>query len=61
MSRDALANIIPDKPPMVNRKMKPRAKTIGVVNRMVPPKRVANQEKILIPVGTAMIIVEAVK
>jgi hypothetical protein len=41
MSRDALANIIPDKPPMVNRKMKPRAKTIGVVNRMVPPKRVA--------------------
>jgi len=32
-----------------------------VVNRMVPPKRVANQEKILIPVGTAMIIVEAVK
>jgi hypothetical protein len=61
MSRDALAKIIPVRPPMVNRKMKPRANNIGVANRIVPPKRVANQEKILIPVGTAMIIVAAVK
>jgi len=28
---------------------------------MVPPHKVANQLKILIPVGTAMIIVAAVK
>jgi hypothetical protein len=61
MSRDALAKIIPVRPPMVNRKMKPRANNIGVANRILPPKRVANQEKILIPVGTAMIIVAAVK
>jgi hypothetical protein len=38
--------------------MKPRANNIGVVNLILPPKRVANQEKILIPVGTAMIIVK---
>jgi len=53
-----LAKIIPVRPPMVNRKMKPRANNIGVVNLILPPKRVANQEKILIPVGTAMIIVK---
>jgi hypothetical protein len=41
MSRDALAKIIPVRPPMVNRKMKPRANNIGVANRIVPPKRVA--------------------
>jgi len=37
MSRDALAKIIPERPPMVNRKMKPRANNIGVANRIVPP------------------------
>jgi hypothetical protein len=61
MSRDALARIIPERPPMVNRKMKPRANNIGVANRIAPPNSVANQENILIPVGTAIIIVAAVK
>jgi hypothetical protein len=61
MSREALARTIPLAPPIVKRKMNPRANSIGVVNRRLPPKRVANQEKILIPVGTAIIIVAAVK
>lgn len=54
-------NTIPVKPPNVNKKMKPFAKSIGVVNTILPPNIVAIQLKILIPVGTAMIIVAAVK
>jgi hypothetical protein len=45
----------------VNRKINPNAQTIGVANRIRPPKIVPNQEKILIPVGTAIIIVAPVK
>jgi hypothetical protein len=41
--------------------MKPKAHNIGTVYLTDPPKIVANQEKILIPVGTAIIIVAAVK
>jgi hypothetical protein len=41
--------------------MKPLANNIGVVNTMLPPNIVAIQLKILIPVGTAIIIVAAVK
>jgi hypothetical protein len=39
----------------------PIPNSIGVTNRMDPPYIVASQEKILIPVGTAIIIVAAVK
>lgn len=39
----------------------PTANNIGVVNQMLPPYIVANQLNILIPVGTAIIIVAAVK
>jgi hypothetical protein len=46
---------------MVNRKMKPIANNIGVLKSKEPPHIVAIQEKILIPVGTAIIIVAAVK
>jgi len=46
---------------MVNKKIKPSANNIGVSNQRVPPQIVANQLKILIPVGTAIIIVTAVK
>lgn len=46
---------------MVKRKMKPSAKIIGVTRSIEPPQRVASQLKILIPVGTAMIMVAAVK
>jgi len=42
--------------------MNPRAKSIaGSSRRREPPQRVASQLKILIPVGTAIIIVAAVK
>lgn len=53
--------IIPVKPPKVKRKMKPLANSIGVVRTIRPPNIVAIQLKILIPVGTAMIMVAAVK
>ena len=45
----------------MNRKMKPTANSIGVLKVMEPPHMVAIQEKILMPVGTAMTIVAAVK
>jgi hypothetical protein len=45
----------------VNKKIKPLAKSIGVFNTIEPPNIVATQLKILIPVGTAMIIVALVK
>jgi hypothetical protein len=41
--------------------MKPTAKSIGTFKVICPPHIVAIQEKILIPVGTAIIIVAAVK
>jgi len=41
--------------------MNPIAHNIGVVNLIDPPYIVPNQLKILIPVGTAIIIVAAVK
>lgn len=58
---DELANIIPVNPPTVNKKTNPKAHKIGVLNFKFVPWRVANQLKILIPVGTAMIIVAEVK
>jgi len=45
----------------VNKKIKPKANNNGVDSIKNPPHRVANQLKILIPVGTAIIIVAAVK
>jgi hypothetical protein len=45
----------------VNKKIKPFANNIGVFKTIVPPNIVAIQLKILIPVGTAIIIVAAVK
>ena len=56
-----LDKTIPVKPPNVNKKIKPLAKSIGVFNTIEPPNIVATQLKILIPVGTAMIIVALVK
>jgi len=61
MSTPALANITPVSPPIVNKKINPIAHNIGVVNSILPPYIVANQLNILIPVGTAIIIVAAVK
>lgn len=61
MSREEFARTIPVSPPMVKRKIKPRAHSIGGSHLIVPPCRVANQLNTLIPVGMAMIIVADVK
>lgn len=61
MSRDEFDRIIPVSPPVVNRKMNPRAHNIGVSYLSLDPWRVANHLNTLIPVGTAIIIVAAVK
>jgi hypothetical protein len=45
----------------VNKNKNPNANIIGVLKLIEPPNIVANHEKILIPVGTAIIIVAAVK
>jgi hypothetical protein len=56
-----LARTTPVTPPTVNKKMKPMAKRPGVLKSIDPFHKVANQLKILIPVGIAIIIVAAVK
>jgi len=61
ISKDPFARTIPVKPPTVNKNMKPVAHSIGVVNLTLPPYMVVSQLNIFIPVGTAMIIVAAVK
>lgn len=61
VSNDALAKTIPVKPPIVNKKIKPRAQINGVSYLTREPKIVANQLNTLMPVGTAIIIVAAVK
>jgi len=46
----------------VNKNKNPNInKTAGWLKSITPPHKVANQLKILIPVGTAIIIVAAVK
>jgi hypothetical protein len=61
MSIPELDKTIPVKPPKVNKKIKPLANNIGTVKTIRPPNIVAIQLKILIPVGTAIIIVALVK
>jgi len=61
ISREELASTIPVRPPTVNKKRKPRTHSMGVSMAAGVPWRVASQEKILIPVGTAIIIVAEVK
>ena len=56
-----LARTTPVTPPTVNRKMKPIAKSPGVLKSIDPPHKVASQLNILMPVGIAMIMVAAVK
>jgi hypothetical protein len=48
-------------PPIVNKKINPKVNNIGASKRIEPCHNVAIHEKILIPVGTAIIIVAAVK
>lgn len=61
MSILELARITPVTPPSVNKKIKPRDHIKGKFIGVLDPIKVANQEKILIPVGIAIIIVAAVK
>lgn len=61
ISREEFARTIPVSPPSVNRKMKPYAHRTGALNSILAPYIVANHLKTLIPVGTAMIMVTAVK
>jgi len=56
-----LASTIPVRPPTVNRNKNPNTHSIGLSGLAGVPCKVANHEKILIPVGTAMIIVAEVK
>jgi hypothetical protein len=56
-----LAKTTPVTPPTVKRKINPRVKRSGVLKSREPPQSVASQLKTLIPVGTAIIIVAAVK
>jgi hypothetical protein len=52
---------MPVRPPTVNRKIKPRAHSIGVSNFTRDPWIVASHLNTLMPVGTAIIIVAEVK
>lgn len=61
ISKDELASTIPVSPPIVNRKMKPRAHSIGASHLIIPPCRVASQLNTFTPVGMAIIIVADVK
>ena len=61
MSSEEFARTMPVSPPIVNRKIKPSAQSIGGSHLMIPPCRVANQLNTLIPVGMAIIIVADVK
>jgi hypothetical protein len=61
MSNEELDKQMPVRPPIVNRKMNPRVHSMDVVYLIFEPWRVANHLNTLIPVGTAMIIVAAVK
>lgn len=61
MSRDELDKIIPVRPPTVNKEIKPRAHRIGATWGIGVPNVVANHLNTLIPVGTAIIMVVAVK
>ena len=53
----SIASITPEIPPSVNIVRKPSANSIGVSRCSTPRHSVASQEKILMPVGTAMIAV----
>jgi len=53
--------MIPVTPPDVNKAKKPTAKQKVVLQEILPPKIVANQLNIFIPVGIPIIIVLAVK
>lgn len=60
-SIEELANTIPVSPPTVNKKTNPRAQSRGVSQTNFDPCNVAIHLNTFIPVGTAIIMVAAVK
>jgi len=60
-SREELERTIPVKPPTVNKNTKPNAQINEGEKINRTPWKVPNHLKILIPVGTAIIIVAVVK
>jgi len=61
MSRELFANTIPVRPPTVKRNRKPSTQSMGDSRAAGVPCSVASHEKILMPVGTAIIMVAEVK
>lgn len=61
ISRDELESTTPVSPPSVNRKMNPTTHQIGAELVIFAPYIVLSHLNTLIPVGTAIIIVAAVK
>jgi hypothetical protein len=61
MSNPQFEQATPVTPPIVNKTKNPLVNLIGASMLIDPPHIVANHEKILIPVGTAIIMVAAVK
>lgn len=61
ISKEEFESTMPVSPPMVKRKMKPIAQSIGASYVILEPWMVASHLKTLMPVGTAIIIVAAVK
>lgn len=61
MSKLEFESTIPVRPPTVNKKIKPRAHKLEGLNDSLAPWYVLTHLKILIPVGTAIIIVAVVK
>lgn len=61
ISIDEFDSMIPVSPPVVNKKINPSAQSIGASNFTRDPWIVASHLNTLIPVGTAIIIVAAVK
>lgn len=61
ISSPALDKTMPVKPPIVKSTRKPREKREGAFSASLPAQIVASQLNIFIPVGIAIIIVEAIK
>lgn len=61
MSNEELDNTTPVKPPQVNRKINPATHIVGAFIVIREPNIVLSHLNTLIPVGTAIIIVAAVK
>lgn len=58
---DPFAKVKPVKPPKLNKNKKPMLKLLGVCEEVEPLHKVSNQLNILIPVGSAITEVAAVK